>query len=69
MGKATAPLLIAIGHDHPDGYGVGPNVPDCCIATCVWCCCMCGGPCHTPAGKGVLNMSKYVDYYPSTTIY
>lgn len=51
-GQFKGPLMVALGHDHPEGYGVGPDLPGC-LGGCCWFCCCCGPPCSTPAGPGV----------------
>jgi hypothetical protein len=55
MGQINGPMLVAFGHDHPEGYGLGPNLPGC-MGTCCWCCCCFGGPCSTPAGPAAAKM-------------
>eukprot|EP01034_Spumella_vulgaris_P031813 gene31813-39298_t len=49
MGKLDGPLMVAFGHSHPEGWGVGPDLPGC-LGTCCWCCCMFGWPCSPPVG-------------------
>ena len=49
MGKLTAPIMVALGHDHPGGVGV-LTVPWPCPGCCCWCCCCLGYPCSIPAG-------------------
>lgn len=51
MGKINGPIFVAIGHHHPDAFGIGPDMPQP-LRCCCWCCC-CGPPCHTPASKGI----------------
>lgn len=51
MGNLTGPMLVALGHGHPQGYGLGPNCPGCVGFMCWFCCCI-GGPCSPPAGSG-----------------
>ena len=57
-GKVEGPMLVSIGVNHPEEYGVGPYLPSGCLNFCCFICCCAGGPCHTPAGKGVSKM-KY----------
>ena len=45
MGKIEGPMMVAFGHELPEGYGVGPNLPGC-MGGCCWICCCC----QTPAG-------------------
>jgi hypothetical protein len=45
FGKADGPGMIALGHDLPDGYGIGPSLPQPCTCCCWFLCC-----CQTPAG-------------------
>jgi len=56
-GGLKGPLAVAFGHGHPDGYGVGPDLPGCCGCLC-WTCCIFGLPCSPPAGKGVMKMKS-----------
>lgn len=49
------PMAVSLGHGHPDGYGVGPDLPGCLGCVC-WTCCCFGMPCSPPAGKGVMKM-------------
>ena len=43
------PLLVALGHDMPNGVGLGPDFPGV-GGWFVWCCCFCGFPCSPPVG-------------------
>jgi hypothetical protein len=64
-GKIDGPLLVALGHNHPDGYGVGPDLGTGCLGwTCFMCCCL-GMPCSLPAGKGASKMKT--DFNASVT--
>eukprot|EP01041_Mallomonas_annulata_P011310 gene11310-23664_t len=52
FGHIDRPMIVAFGHNHPDGYGVGPDLsgfPGCLL----WTCCCFGYPCSPPAGHGV----------------
>lgn len=51
MGKTIGPMMVAFGHELPDGRGIGPDIPAC-NGLC-WVCCCFGMPCSIPAGKGV----------------
>ena len=55
-GKVMGPLLVTIGSNHKDQYGVGPYLPSSCLNFCCFLCCCAGGPCHVPAGSGVAKM-------------
>ena len=57
MGKLTGPMLVAFGHDHPEGYGVGPDLPGCGGVCCFLCCCF-GLPCSPPAGHGAAKQKS-----------
>ena len=64
-GKVEGPMLVSIGINHPDQYGVGPYLPNACLNFCCFICCCAGAPCHTPAGKGVSKMKS--DWNSSNT--
>jgi len=51
FGSLPGPLLVALGHGHAQGYGLGPNLTGC-PGCCIWICCCCGPPCAPPAGAG-----------------
>jgi len=55
-GQVKGPMLVTIGANHPDQYGVGPYLPNGCLNCCCFVCCCAGGPCHHPAGRGVSQM-------------
>ena len=42
-GKVNGPMMVAIGHGHPEAYGVGPDLPQP-LRCCCWCCCCFGAP-------------------------
>lgn len=50
FGRLDGPLLVALGHGHADGYGLGPDLPGCLGWLCWGCCCF-GWPCSAPAGR------------------
>lgn len=58
MGKMHGPIVVALGHDIEEGYGLGPDLPGTCLPFCCWLCCCFGSPCSTPAGKGVAKMKS-----------
>eukprot|EP01040_Poterioochromonas_malhamensis_P016314 gene16314-18490_t len=53
MGKIEGPMMVAFGHELPEGYGVGPALPGC-MGGCCWVCCCC----QTPAGHCTANMKS-----------
>lgn len=53
-GKFNGPGMVALGHGLPDGYGVGPELPGCCLGWCCWFCCCC----QTPQGPRVAKMKS-----------
>lgn len=62
--QIKGPLLVAFGHDLPNGYAIGPDFPGM-LGFCNWLCCFCGPPCSTPAGKISLKMKN--DFNKSVT--
>lgn len=52
MGQFTGPVMVALGHDHADGYGVGPDCPGL-LGTLCWLCPGLSGPCAYPAGARI----------------
>jgi NADH dehydrogenase FAD-containing subunit len=48
-GQLKGPLLVAFGHDLPNGVGVGPDLPGFLGICCFACCCF-GYPCQHPQG-------------------
>ena len=59
FGKVNGPLLVALGHGAgPESYGLGPDLPGCCLPFCCWFCCCVGPPCSTPAGSGAGKMKS-----------
>jgi len=61
MGQLQGPALVAMGHGHPEGYGVGPDLPGC-AGFCCWLCCFFGMPCSPPAGHAVAQMKNDFNY-------
>ena len=59
MGNLTGPLMVAFGHGHPDGYGVGPDVGTGCMGYCIFVCCCC---CQPPGGKRLAKMKSDFNY-------
>lgn len=53
MGKVEGPIMVALGHGAPKGYGIGPNIPGC-YSFCWFCCCCCS----TPGGSCVAKMKN-----------
>lgn len=53
MGNLQGPLLVSLGHDHPQGHGIGPDIPGCVACICFVCCCLGTAPCSHPHGAGV----------------
>jgi hypothetical protein len=60
LGSLPGPALVAFGHHHSRGTGVGLAMPGCVGCLC-WACCIFGWPCRTPGGhsaalaKSLLN--------------
>jgi len=44
------PIFVALGHNHEDGFGIGPDLPGLMGFIC-WACCVFGYPCAPPAGE------------------
>lgn len=57
MGTVEGPMLVAFGHHHEKGTGVGVSLPGCMGLCCFVCCCF-GGPCQTPGGHGAAKMKS-----------
>ena len=53
MGQINGPMLVALGHDLPNGYGLGPNVPGYWLSSCLYLCW-----CGTPAGRMSNNIKS-----------
>jgi hypothetical protein len=62
MGKINWPLLVAFGHGHPDGLGVGPDLGTGCPGCTMWLCCCFGLPCSAPAGKASAKTKSDFNY-------
>ncbi len=56
MGRLEGPLMVALGHDLDDGYGVGPDCPGLLGSLC-WLGCFLSWPCTYPAGR-LVNTAK-----------
>ena len=37
--QISGPAIVALGHDHPEGVGIGPDLPGC-LGWCCWCVCL-----------------------------
>eukprot|EP01042_Synura_sphagnicola_P000753 gene753-837_t len=57
MGNLPGPIFVAMGHNHPNGFAVGPDLPGCCGTLCFVCCCF-GFPCSPPGGKSVAKFKS-----------
>merc|ERR1712196_402159 len=55
------PLMVALGHDHPEGLGLGPDLPGCfCKTFCFCCCCLGTWPCTPMISKTIaVEKSKF----------
>ena len=61
FGQFSGPALVALGHGHPDSWGLGPDMPGCCATFC-WCCCFFGYPCSPPVGRRSANFKADFNY-------
>jgi hypothetical protein len=53
------PMMVALGHGHPDGYGFGPDVGTGCLGYFICCCCCC---CGAPAGSRPAKIKADFNY-------
>mmetsp|Transcript_30920 Transcript_30920/g.42302 ORF Transcript_30920/g.42302 Transcript_30920/m.42302 type:complete len:207 (-) Transcript_30920:331-951(-) len=54
------PIFVAIGHHHPDAFGVGPDFPQP-LRCILWLCCCFTSPCHTPSSKELGKLKTKMD--------
>ena len=55
FGKVNGPMMVSIGHGHPEDYGVGPDLPQP-LSCCCWCCCCFGAPWYCRPGLLILRL-------------
>jgi len=57
MGSLQGPAFVTLGHNHPKGFGIGPDLPGFAGLLC-WTCCLFGYPCSPPAGHGTAKFKS-----------